>query len=556
LSDETAFNGAYIDASISSRASTTALATHDSDIKTLINALNNITAEAVRDTILSDATRFKGADVTTILSEIQNGSYGLNSLETILNDIKGAGWTTETLKTIYDNILAAVYTQNDQIGMLLESTAPITDAHVVDDVANTASTFKTNLTLYFTVDDYLNGMQIVFKQPTVNQMQVRKITDYDGTTGFITVSPPFYAEPDEADEFALVTRLPLLQSDILSDATPFAGADIGTILLEIQHGTYGLSVLKTLIDAKASQTSVDTIDSIVDDIKTEVLTHPTLTEIEATAILAKEATFTHATYGLDKIKTETAAIKAKTDLIPADITTQLDTNVPAIKAKTDLIPADITTQLDTNVPAIKAKTDALPTDPADESLIEAAITAAHATTDGKVDTVDTVVDAIKTQTDKIPRILCHMDFWSLAKQITITATAGDKGLIDVVVSGLPSNITIIAVQGLFMCDTVQNSAVDTTNYLESTKIQVHKKTAGTDRDAIVLEANKVFQFNDDMIRGGTVFVADWATATVVGILAEVATNTTYEMWFDVAEALANNLVLDGAAFGLRIWFTI
>jgi hypothetical protein len=31
------------------------------------------------------------------------------------------------------------------------------------------------------------------------------------------------------------------------------------------------------------------------------------------------------------------AVKAKTDLIPEDITTQLDTNVPAIKAKTDLI---------------------------------------------------------------------------------------------------------------------------------------------------------------------------------------------------------------------------
>jgi len=262
----------------------------------------------------------------------------------------------------------------------------------------------------------------------------------------------------------------------------------------------------------------------------------------------------HATYGLSALKTLVDAVKAKTDLIPADITTQLDTNVPAIKAKTDLIPASPATEGTST--AIKAKTDALPSDPADESAVEAAITAAHATTDGKVDTVDTVVDAIKTQTDKMPRILCHMDFWSLAKQITITSAAGDKGLVDVVVSGLPSNVTIIAVQGMFMCDSVQNSAVDTANYLESTKIQVHKKAAGTDRDAIVLEANKAFRFNDDMIRGGTVFVADWATATAAGILAEVATNTTYEMWFDVAEAVANNLVLDGAAFGLRIWFTI
>lgn len=283
-------------------------------------------------------------------------------------------------------------------------------------------------------------------------------------------------------------------ADILADSVAFNGADIDAS-----------------ISSRASASALATHDT---DIKALIaaLNDLSLAEIEASTILAKEATFTHVTYGLDKIKTETVAIKAKTD--------------------------------------------ALPSDPADESLIEAAITAAHATTDGKVDTVDTIVDAIKTQTDKMPRILCHMDFWSLPLQITITSVAGDKGLVDVVVSGLPSNVTIIAVQGTFVCDSVQNSATDVANYLESTKIQVHKKVAGTDIDAIVLEVNKAFRFTDDMIRGGTVFVADWATATAAGILAEVATNTTYEMWFDVAEAVANNLVLDGAAFGLRIWFTI
>lgn len=40
----------------------------------------------------------------------------------------------------------------------------------------------------------------------------------------------------------------LAQSDILSDATPFAGADIATILSEIQNGTYGLSALEVLVD--------------------------------------------------------------------------------------------------------------------------------------------------------------------------------------------------------------------------------------------------------------------------------------------------------------------
>lgn len=58
--------------------------------------------------------------------------------------------------------------------------------------------------------------------------------------------------------------------------------------------------------------------------------------------------------------------------------------------------------VDSVADAIKAKTDNLPSDPADQSAVEAAITAAHSTTNGKVDTVDTVADAIKAKTDNLP----------------------------------------------------------------------------------------------------------------------------------------------------------
>lgn len=61
------------------------------------------------------------------------------------------------------------------------------------------------------------------------------------------------------------------------------------------------------------------------------------------------------------------------------------------------------------IDAIKAKTDNLPTDPADQSAVEAAITAAHSTTNGKIDAVDDYVDAevaaIKTVTDKLDTAL-------------------------------------------------------------------------------------------------------------------------------------------------------
>ena len=65
---------------------------------------------------------------------------------------------------------------------------------------------------------------------------------------------------------------------------------------------------------------------------------------------------------LADIKAQTdliSAIQSQTDLIPPDISTQLDTNLPAVKNKTDLIPPDISTQLDTNLPAVKTITDTL-----------------------------------------------------------------------------------------------------------------------------------------------------------------------------------------------------
>ena len=79
-----------------------------------------------------------------------------------------------------------------------------------------------------------------------------------------------------------------------------------------------------------------------------------------------------------------AAIKAKTDNLPADPASE--TNVNANETKIDTI--------DTVVDAIKAKTDNLPADPASETNVDANET--------KIDTVDTVVDAIKAKTDNLP----------------------------------------------------------------------------------------------------------------------------------------------------------
>lgn len=82
--------------------------------------------------------------------------------------------------------------------------------------------------------------------------------------------------------------------------------------------------------------------------------------------------------------------------------------------------ADVKTAIEaagSHLTLIKAKTDNLPSDPADQSAVEAAITAAHSTTNGKIDAVDDFVDtevaailaavdtevaAIKAKTDNLP----------------------------------------------------------------------------------------------------------------------------------------------------------
>jgi len=106
------------------------------------------------------------------------------------------------------------------------------------------------------------------------------------------------------------------------------------------------------------------------------------------------------------IDTEVAAIKAKTDNLPADPADASD--IAASFSTVNSTLATIAGYIDTEVAAIKAKTDNLPSDPADQSLVEAAITSAtsglasQASVDTLASYVDTEVAAIKAKTDNLP----------------------------------------------------------------------------------------------------------------------------------------------------------
>ncbi len=104
------------------------------------------------------------------------------------------------------------------------------------------------------------------------------------------------------------------------------------------------------------------------------------------------------------VSTVVDAIKAKTDNLPSDPADQSAVEAAISAAAANLATAASLATVDTVVDAIKAKTDNLPSDPADQSAVEAAISAAAANlaTAASLATVDTVVDAIKAKTDNLP----------------------------------------------------------------------------------------------------------------------------------------------------------
>ncbi len=87
-------------------------------------------------------------------------------------------------------------------------------------------------------NDYWNNMVVVILNGNSNG-QSRRISDFDNATGTITVDTAFNAQILSGTKYKIISQsLPavstLTQADILSDATPFAGADIAIIKADTQ----------------------------------------------------------------------------------------------------------------------------------------------------------------------------------------------------------------------------------------------------------------------------------------------------------------------------------
>lgn len=200
-----------------------------------------------------DLSTFTAASTLT-LSAGENIVYALFSDGTYLY----AGLLTTPGKIVRNYIIPSADSHQRKIDIIKDSVQSTISATTSNGNVGGTTLIDTSRT---EADNYWNNMTILILGGA-SKGQSRKITGFANATNTITVSSAFSTQILSGQKYVILPYIAstatstLTQADILSDATPFAGASI-------------------------------------------------------------------------------AAIKTKTDLIPADITTQLDTNIPNINTNTD-----------------------------------------------------------------------------------------------------------------------------------------------------------------------------------------------------------------------------
>lgn len=185
----------------------------DAKIATGAITAEKIAADAITGDKIAPGAIAKG-DQLTGLNDLSAADVNAE-VDTALADYDPPTHTELTARTLASADYAtasALTTVDTEIGVidgivdsLLARSVPltVTTCVVVDDAANTASTFETNLAE--TDDDHWNGAFLLAASGDLAG-QVRRVTDYDGTTKFITVDGGFTAEPAAAVSMVLVNR--------------------------------------------------------------------------------------------------------------------------------------------------------------------------------------------------------------------------------------------------------------------------------------------------------------------------------------------------------------
>lgn len=204
-------------------------------------------------------------------------------------------------------------------------------------------------------------------------------------------------------------------------------------------------------------------------------------------------------------------------------------DITAIKERTDRLPDSpannvLVQSIDTDVTAVKAKTDNLPSDPADESLLEA----------------------------EIEQNVSPMDFWSDGDDvIDLPVVAADIDLPNIVVSGLPSGVTLLRVVAILKVRAIENTSASGANAINGAQaIRVKKSTGtwGVDDIAAIDLPDNLWTVAASTRESGDVLVGD------NDLKNEVDGDGTYNLRFENALVDYASLRLNDILVGLKFYF--
>ena len=161
----------------------------------------------------SNKCRFKEVDATNLpgLYEIQiaDARWAVSGAKSVIVGVHGATNAAPVFSEIQlDSApvdLREIAGNTAGPANLLSLANVVKTGAVVGDGANTATAFKTDLTEL--AGDYYVGNVLAFVSGTNNEVQARRISAYDGSTRFVTVSQAFDTTPTAGDSFIITGRI-------------------------------------------------------------------------------------------------------------------------------------------------------------------------------------------------------------------------------------------------------------------------------------------------------------------------------------------------------------
>lgn len=377
-------------------------------IDTVVDAIKAVTDNLPDSGALTALTAY----VDTLESTLANASHGLAALKTLI----------DTIDNFVDTEVADIKTVTDKLDTALELDGAVyryttnaleqapggggsTNPNMLLDTTVSSVTSQTEfvLTAGSDVNDSYNDQSIVLYDATNGDYpSIRKIVDYTGSTKTVIIdsAPDFtLAAGDGIKVFVTAPGSTAPTAAQVADAvwdeavadhttgTTFGGKNQKVVPSE------ALNDYKADVSGVATAAALSTHDGKLDTVDTNIDT------------LITRLTAARAGY-LDKLNvTGTLAHSNAAATYKADVSALATTAALAT--------------VDTIVDAIKLKTDNLPSDPADQSLVEAAITSAHTSTDSTLTTIlghiDTeIADILMDTGTTIPALIAALNDLSSA----------------------------------------------------------------------------------------------------------------------------------------------